>query len=830
MIRIFLSVLLGGFFLGNPSSAQTFNTVTQALFTGVGYSHAAWGDYDNDGDLDVIICGQDHLGNKHTKLYRNNLDSTFTDMLIDFTSVSYGFCAWGDYDNDGDLDVVITGADANGIKIATLYRNDGGSFVNINAGLTGVLYSSAAWGDYDNDGDLDLLITGQNTANVPSTHLYQNTNGTFSSVAHSLAPITGGNAVWGDYDNDGFLDILLSGTDHSNNKICKIYRNNKNGSFTDQLVVGLNGVSFGASAWADFDRDGDLDLAIAGTDAFNNRICKIYRNLGNNTFTDIFAATTGVAAATLAWGDYNNDGAPDLIVIGNNTSGQLTKLYLNTGTNFTDSGILFTGVYSGSLSWADFDNDNDLDLLVSGFSPGGNAVTLYRNTTTTANTPPAVPTNTAATVSEDTARLSWQPSADTQTPAAGLTYNIWVSTSKSAVDILSPSSNPADGYRTVVSSGNTGHSTSHMLRGLEQGKYYWTVQAVDNAFAGSAFAPLDSFIICRKFSLGNDTAVCFKDSLYLTAGVSGDVVNWYASSLPLLATNQLSIKPEIIADDTIWAQRSNAVSGCVTYDTIVVRVNPVSVIDQGYDTAICAKTTIQLGGAPTAKGSVLPYVYRWTPGTLVSDSTAANPVAFFPSDTTFRLIVQAGSCRPDTAYVRIVLHELPVVTASRDTFIGAGETVALWASGALVYQWSPQSGLDNSQVATPKASPLEEVEYIVVGTDQNGCQGKDSVLVTVRDDLFIPDLFSPDGNGVNETFRIFGAGIRQIDFKVYNRYGEVVFESKDIDELLRKGWDGSYKGIPQSTGTYVWTMEGTSYEGTELKYKGRKTGKVLLKR
>jgi gliding motility-associated-like protein len=233
---------------------------------------------------------------------------------------------------------------------------------------------------------------------------------------------------------------------------------------------------------------------------------------------------------------------------------------------------------------------------------------------------------------------------------------------------------------------------------------------------------------------------------------------------------------------------------------------------------------------PTATGSILPYSYRWSPSTLVNDSTIANPTALIPTDTTFRLIVKAGTCKADTAFITISINLLPSVIAGRDTSIGTGETTPLRSNGALSYVWSPITGLSNAQISNPDASPLETTEYIVTGSDVNGCTDTDTLKVFVKNDLFIPDLFSPDGNGTNEAFKIFGAGIKEIEFKIYNRYGEVIYESKDLDELLRKGWDGSFKGTPQTTGTYLWTMEGKAFDGTELKYRGKKTGTVVLKR
>jgi predicted nucleotidyltransferase len=127
--------------------------------------------------------------------------------------------AWGDYDNDGDLDILLTGYGVvGGGPVAKVYRNDGpaaGSgwnFVDSGAQLTGVYRSSVAWGDYDNDGDLDILLTGD-SGDSPVAKVYRNDGGVFADSGRRMTPsaLESGSVAWGDYDNDGDLDILLTG-------------------------------------------------------------------------------------------------------------------------------------------------------------------------------------------------------------------------------------------------------------------------------------------------------------------------------------------------------------------------------------------------------------------------------------------------------------------------------------------------------------------------------------------------------------------------------------------------------------------------------------------
>ena len=121
-----------------------------------------------------------------------------------------GVCA-GDYDNDGDLDLIVTGYDAGNSPLTRVYRNDGGTLVNTAiSNIVSVGEGSVAWGDYDNDGYLDLAVTGLNNGSRHFRIYHNNQNGTFTQ-AFADKGFSNGSVAWGDGNNDGNLDILVSG-------------------------------------------------------------------------------------------------------------------------------------------------------------------------------------------------------------------------------------------------------------------------------------------------------------------------------------------------------------------------------------------------------------------------------------------------------------------------------------------------------------------------------------------------------------------------------------------------------------------------------------------
>ena len=464
----------------------TFTDIAAGLDS-VYESSVAWGDYDSDGDLDVLLTGNTGSGYV-SSVYRND-DSVFTDIAAGLTPVRVSSVAWGDYDNDGDLDILLTG-DTGAGYISKVYRNDAGVFTDIGAGLQDVCRSSVAWGDYDNDGDLDILLTGY-TGSVSISRVYRNDAGAFTDIAAGLEAVCRSSVAWGDYDNDGDLDILLTGwLSAVPNRISRVYRNDA-GVFT-YIPAGLEAVSSSSAAWGDYDNDGDLDILLTGM-AASGSISSVYRNNGDSTFTDISAGLPGVYYSSVAWGDYDNDGDLDILLTGETGSGRISEVYRNDGGAFTDIGAGLTGVDDGSVAWGDYDNDGDLDILLTGNTGSGYVSSVYQSDGAPANAPPSAPGDLSASVVAGQVTFSWTASADAQTPSSGLSYNLRVGTTPGGWDIVSPMADAATGYRRVVELGNAQQRTSWTLTvpAVSQ-TYHWSVQAVDGAWAGSAFAAEES--------------------------------------------------------------------------------------------------------------------------------------------------------------------------------------------------------------------------------------------------------------------------------------------------------------------------------------------------
>jgi len=375
-----LAIFILSFSLQQTGS-QTFTKITNGQFVNDGGASRSVNfiDYDNDGDLDLYVSNGKRFG-QYSFLY-NNSGGVFTRVLGTGPvndSLPFDGASWADLDNDGNIDMcAVTWYDS----VSVLYKNNGGGAFSFISGSPIVsdrgFSETCSWGDYDNDGLVDIIVTNSRNSNSRN-RLYKNLgSGNFERIDSGAIFLDVGilsrGVNWIDIDVDGKLDLFIANESGSTNYM---YKNNGNGYFTK--ITGVSpttsgGVSW-SSSWGDYDNDGDFDLFVANN---NNQKNFLFRNDENFTFTritsDPIVNENGYFACS-GWGDYDNDGDLDMFVTqayGPGSSYLKNHLYKNllieSGTpsfeKITAGDIVNDSGYTYGFAWADWDADGDLDLF-----------------------------------------------------------------------------------------------------------------------------------------------------------------------------------------------------------------------------------------------------------------------------------------------------------------------------------------------------------------------------------------------------------------------------------------------------------------------------------
>lgn len=314
---------------------------------------------------------------------------------------------------------------------------------------------------------------------------------------------------------------------------------------------------------------------------------------------------------------------------------------------------------------------------------------------------------------------------------------------------------------------------------------------------------------------GNDTTICQTDAIRLNTVSDGLHYLWTPStSLDSdTAKNPLATP---LSNTTFHVTAS--IGKCSTSDDVAIRVVPYPNANAGSDTTICFPLSYQLH----ASGGTF---YLWSPTVFLNDANISDPVAT-PSQS-IRYIVAVtdvlGCPKPTFDTVLIQVEKLVADAGPRDTNVVVNQPLQLAGTGGEVFLWKPSTGLNNPDIANPVAMLSENQQYVLTVESAAGCTATDTIDVVVYKidpGLYVPNAFTPNGDGINDVFRPILIGMKSLNyFKVYNRGGQLIFSTN----VQNKGWDGTFKGKAQDAAVYVWIVEGVDYLNKVIFRKGSVT-------
>jgi hypothetical protein len=714
---------------GNFGFTQSFSEVAIAngIDTGCGDclfgSGVSFVDFNSDG-LDDLTFGTE--AGQNILFYQNN-GAGFTLITPPIINTNNNKqVLWIDYDNDGDRDFFV----ANEGGPNRLFQNDGNfnfSDITSTVGLPLIDDKSygASFGDYNNDGNLDLYISNRTNGDFSNFFFKGEDDGTFTDITSETGTSENSKAtfvsVFFDYNNDGYQDMYIATDKYGQTN--SLYKNLGDGSFQDISAASNTDLSIDAmnSGIGDYDNDGDQDIYVTNDSQGN----KLLRNNGDETFTEV-GETMGVAFFAQSWGgnffDADNDLDLDLYVCGEQAGDQNTNVFfVNKPENgnfeaLPEANMPGDNLQSYSNAIGDFNNDGLPDIVVNNGIPVGppeqNQFHLWQNTTSNSN-------NWLKIVLVGT---------ESNMEGIGSSIEIYINGNKyvrykySAIAYLAQNSATEHfglGPNTMVDS-----IIVRWLSGNADVLYNESSNQFITIVEGSS--PLEPCLNVEVVApVGSDAEFCALTTLpelsvTLDSGLEAD---WYGNPTggPLLLQNSLTYTPT--SSGIFYVEARDPSNGCTsdsrTPITLIANENPT--VNGGLNEFGCLGTPVTF--TAVASGGDGNYSFEWPDGLSNTASLTVAP----PEHTSYTVTVTDGNGCTGTDLVTAVVYELPAVTSAEDITICEGECATLEASGSdgaspYSYEWTG---------GETEVCPEATITYTVTIMDDNGCTDEDELIVTV---------------------------------------------------------------------------------------------------
>ncbi|MCW3103086.1 MAG: hypothetical protein JWO09_1526 [Bacteroidetes bacterium] len=482
---------------------------------------------------------------------------------------------------------------------------------------------------------------------------------------------------------------------------------------------------------------------------------------------------------------------------------------------------------------------------VTGTDSNGCADTAY--STVTLFTSPVVTVSGNDTICPGTATLltaagaatySWSPAAGLSAPAAAVTsaspsatttYTLTGTSAQGCADTATYTVTVLSAPMVSVTGDSVCNGATATLTASGAATYSWTPSAglssASGATVNATVSTTTSYTVTGTDGSGcfssatatvtvlplpvlsvNSASVCAGSSVNLNA-TGAQTYAWLpATGLSSTGGATVAASP---AASTTYTVTGTDLYGCVSTASSVVTLIQLPQVAITGDSVGCPGDAFTL--TATATGTL-----SWSTG------ESSSSITITPSSSGYYTATATNSCGSQTDGIFVIVNTPPVASAGPDVTVGLGNSVQLNGSGGTSYSWFPSQWLSCSSCAAPVSTPETTTSYIVTVFDENGCSSSDTMVVTVNGEaqVFVPDIFSPDADGMNDNFIVRGSGIKSLDLRIYDRWGQVVFSGFGENSV---SWDGTYKGSVLNNGVFVYTLDITYYDYPAEQKKGNLT-------
>ena len=799
MIRLLLFLIIGASLRGQCQQFVQRHDI--ALADSLVSADARFADVNNDGLLDIILITKTATGSAYLLMIKGDTINTpaLLPSVLSLGKNVQGYI-WTDYDHDNAIDLVLS-SDVNMNYTARVYLNKS-DFTFVEKSLDASPFEIINVADLDNDGKAEWIVSGEDAGKGFLKILTQTGTFTWAAVNDSIKIHASSIQVL-DVNEDGYHDLFVTGSSTTGEYVNEFLINNYPFYFKPYLPGTLRG----STSIGDSNADGKFDVLLSGSEK-NGTFKSLWFESSSSGYMAKDLAESLDSSSTFA-ADFNSDGIIDVCFFGKrNTADTVNYIdYPGDIESLPSRGVAVQ-------QFGDSDYDGDLDL-VQVMMHDAIHIQLFENTVDDINRGPGRPKNGVAIDIFDRTFFYWERPLDDHTQPISLTYDLHI---EGDPHYQSGSFDLANERRLKPAHGNNGTENFRLIRNEDHNLVTFAVQSIDNALHSSGLC-LGSSTKCVNV-INESVLLCSNEEITLTADADALWFSFADGFLKRGATYDFADSP----GDTVFAYNPTKI-GCDGLKLWTITVEDDTIRVEESDRFACE------GDELTFSVEVGWEQIQWS--SLLKGDLGSATSLHYTVTTADSLTVTLSNSRGCVVKRRTAVKiSKPAIAVENESYrIIRGSDVQLNVSGGDHYEWSPVSGLSQSTISNPIASPLTSTVYTVTAFDSLGCQATKQVSVVVDEGGFIPSLFTPNEDGKNDDLRIYGLpSARNFSLSVYNREGALVYKTSSLADALQRGWDGTKNGSKQPPGVYFWKVKGEVSTGESILLNGKSSGSVVLVR